>query len=417
MTGMDAGHGDNASDERDLTGERGAPADGDVAAADPTFPGLLAQTVDLAAVRHNIAAIKKASGAHRLMAVVKADGYSQGAPEVACAALNGGADQLGVATLQESLDLRESLELRGTSATILAWLWHTDEALELEAAVASGIHVGVPSEEHLAAVIAAGRRANVQPRVTAIADTGLNRSGISVVNGAFARVAPKFAEAHLRGEINCTGVFSHLACADEPGNPANDMQAERFREAMGMLADAGVAKQLNHLSNSPASLTRPDLSFDMVRPGLSVYGLEPVAGRTHGLRPVMRWEARIPVIKDVPAGEAISYGRTWTTDRDTRTAIIPCGYADGMPRSASGKFEVSINGVRYPQVGRVCMDQFVVDLGPDAPVRPGDVAVIVGTREGEPTADELAAAAGTINYEILTAPRGRTRRRHVGGVD
>ena len=417
MTGMDAGHGDNASDERDLTGERGAPADGDVAAADPTFPGLLAQTVDLAAVRHNIAAIKKASGAHRLMAVVKADGYSQGAPEVACAALNGGADQLGVATLQESLDLRESLELRGTSATILAWLWHTHEALELEAAVASGIHVGVPSEEHLAAVIAAGRRANVRPRVTAIADTGLNRSGISVVNGAFARVAPKFAEAHLRGEINCTGVFSHLACADEPCNPANDMQAERFREAMGMLADAGVAKQLNHLSNSPASLTRPDLSFDMVRPGLSVYGLEPVAGRTHGLRPVMRWEARIPVIKDVPAGEAISYGRTWTTDRDTRTAIIPCGYADGMPRSASGKFEVSINGVRYPQVGRVCMDQFVVDLGPDAPVRPGDVAVIVGTREGEPTADELAAAAGTINYEILTAPRGRTRRRHVGGVD
>ena len=104
---------------------------------------------------------------------------------------------------------------------------------------------------------------------------------------------------------------------------------------------------------------------------LSIYVLEPVAGRTHGLKPVMRWEARIPVIKDVPAGEAVSYGRTWTAERDTRTAIIPCGYADGMLRSASGKFEVSINGVRYPQVGRVCMDQFVVDLGPDAPVRRG----------------------------------------------
>ncbi len=423
MTDMNAARGANAFDDRTPSGNRNpsdegaGPGEASPSPADPTFPGLLVQTVDLAAVRHNIGAIKKASGARRLMSVVKADGYSQGATEVAGAAVLAGADQLGVATLQEALDLRESLELRGTSAMILAWLWHPDEALELEAAVASGIHLGVASEEHLAAVIAAGRRANVRPTVTAMADTGLNRSGISVINGAFGRVAPKFGEAHLRGEIDCTGVFSHLACADEPDNPANDMQAARFREAAELLSRAGVAKQINHLSNSPGALTRPDLSFDMVRPGLSVYGLEPVAGRTHGLKPVMRWEARIPVIKDVPAGEAVSYGRTWTADRDTRTAIIPCGYADGMPRSASGKFEVSINGVRYPQVGRVCMDQFVVDLGPDAPVRPGDVAVIVGTGDGEPTADELAAAAGTINYEILTAPRGRTRRRHVGAGD
>lgn len=404
MTAMDAAHGDTPPEHRDPE------------IIDPTFPGLLAQTVDLAAVRHNVGTVKAISGAPRLMAVVKADGYSQGATDVARAALDGGADQLGVATLQESLDLRESLELRGTSATILAWLWHPDEALELEAAVASGIHLGIPSGDHLSAVVAAGRRAGVRPRVTAMADTGLNRSGISVVDGTFGRLAPELGEAHARGDIDCTGVFSHLACADEPENPANDMQAARFREAAELLARAGVAKQLNHLSNSPGALSRPDLSFDMVRPGLSIYGLEPIADRTHGLRPVMRWEARIPVIKHVPAGEAVSYGRTWTTDRDTRTAVIPCGYADGMPRSASGKFEVSINGVRYPQVGRVCMDQFVVDLGPDAPVRPGDVAVIVGTRDGEPTADELAAAAGTINYEILTAPRGRTRRRHLGAV-
>ncbi|WP_295625511.1 alanine racemase [uncultured Corynebacterium sp.] len=401
----------------DVPLDNDATVEPESAVADPSFPGLLTQTVDLAAVRHNIGAIKKAARSRKLMAVVKADGYSQGAAEVACAALQGGADQLGVATLRESLDLRESLELRGTSATILAWLWHPDEALDLDAAVASGVQVGVPSAEHLDAVIAAGARANVRPRVTAIADTGLNRSGICVVDGTFARVAADFAEAHLRGEINVTGVASHLACADEPDNSANDMQADRFRRAASELAEAGIAHQLNHLSNSPASLTRPDLSFDMVRPGLAVYGLEPVAGRDHGLRPVMRWEARIPVIKDVAAGEAVSYGRTWVAERDTRTAIIPCGYADGMLRSASGKFDVSINGVRYPQVGRVCMDQFVVDLGPDAPVRTGDVAVIVGTRDGEPTADELAAAAGTINYEILTAPGGRTRRRHVGGRD
>lgn len=427
MTGMDAAHGDNASDERELPGDRelpderaragesASPVHRDPAVADPTFPGMLSQTVDLAAVGHNVGVIKKASGARCLMAVVKADGYSQGAAGVARAALAGGADQLGVATLQEALDLRESCELHGTPATILAWLWHPDEALELEAAVASGIHVGVPSAEHLAAVVAAGRRANVRPRVTVMADTGLNRSGMSVVDGTLARVLPSLADAHARSEIECTGVFSHLACGDEPDNPANDMQAGRFREAAAMVAEAGVVKQINHLANSPAALTRPDLAFDMVRPGLSIYGLEPVEGLDHGLRPVMRWEARIPVVKHVPAGEAVSYGRTWTAQRDTRTAVIPCGYADGMPRSASGKFDVSINGVRYPQVGRVCMDQFVVDLGPDAPVRAGDVAVIVGTRDGEPTADDLAAAAGTINYEILTAPRGRTRRIQVGG--
>lgn len=419
MTGMTS-----TGNERNLNGNGapgGNPAPAGPSSADPAppstvdFPGLLSQTVDLDAVAHNVGAIKKASGARRLMAVVKADGYSQGAVQVACAALAGGADQLGVATLQESLELREALELRGTGATLLAWLWHPDEGLELEAAVASGVQLGIPSEEHLEAAIAAGRRARVVPKITVMADTGLNRSGIQVLGGAFRRAMPALADAHARGEAQVTGVFSHLACADEPGHESIDMQAGRFREAAELLAEAGVGKQLNHLANSPAALTRPDLAFDMVRPGLAVYGLEPVSGRDHGLRAAMRWEARIPLVKPLRKGEAVSYGRTWTADRDTTIALIPCGYADGMLRSASGKFEVAINGVRYPQVGRVCMDQFVVDLGPDAPVRAGDVAVIVGNRPGEPTADELAAAAGTINYEILTAPRGRTRRRHIGG--
>lgn len=418
MTGMSStGHQRNHSESGAPGGTTApaAPAAGDPAPPSvPDFPGLLSHTVDLGAVAHNVRAIKGISGARRLMAVVKADGYSQGAVEVARAALAGGADQLGVATLQESLDLREALELRGTGATLLAWLWHPDEGLELEAAVASGVQLGIPGADHLDAAIAAGRRAGVVPKITVMADTGLNRSGIQVLGGAFRRAMPALADAHARGEVHVTGVFSHLACADEPGHESIDMQAGRFREAAEMLAAAGVGKQLNHLANSPAALTRPDLAFDMVRPGLAVYGLEPVAGRDHGLRPAMRWEARIPLVKPLPKGEAVSYGRTWATDRDTTIALIPCGYADGMPRSASGNFEVSINGVRYPQVGRVCMDQFVVDLGPDAPVRAGDVAVIVGNRPGEPTADELAAAAGTINYEILTAPRGRTKRRHIG---
>ncbi|MDO5030097.1 MAG: alanine racemase [Corynebacterium sp.] len=380
-------------------------------------PAILTHTVNLDAIAHNVKTVKSIAGVDELMAVVKADGYSQGALQSALAALEGGATQLGVATLEEAISLRAKLCAAlddGRTIPILAWIWDAAATWLIERAVADNIDLGVPSMAHAQAVVGAGRELSVTPRVTVMVDTGLGRSGFSMANGDFDRAVEPLAALHKEGALRITGAFTHFACADEPGNESVDRQAENFRTALSALREAGVAEMINHAANSPAALTRPDLAFDMVRPGLAIYGGEPIAGMTHGLRPAMRWEASVVLVKKLPAGESVSYGLTWTADRDTTVGIVPCGYADGMMRSASGRFEVSIDGKRYPQVGRICMDQFVVDLGPDTDVVPGDTAVIVGDPAlGEPGLDEMAEAFGTINYEILTAPKGRSQRRYV----
>lgn len=401
--------------------------------SNPLLSDLLVQTVDTDAIAYNVGVIKRQANVSQLMAVVKADGYAQGAAAAARAALAGGATQLGVATLREALKLREEIKLRdgdsvaaaesyadvgvplvGREVPILAWIWHPEQRLELECALASAIGLGVPSLAHVEAAIAAGDSVQVRPRVTIMVDTGLGRSGFSVVNGDFEKALPKIAAWQKENRLTVTGLFTHFACADDPTDPSVDVQAEKFRRAIDAAEEAGLTNLVNHASNSPAALSRKDLSFDMVRPGLALYGGEPIEGKTYGLRPVMRWESRVILVKKLPKGESVSYGLTWTAPQDTTVAVVPCGYADGLMRSASGKFEVAINGKRYPQVGRVCMDQFVIDLGPETDVSTGDTVVIVGTREGEPTLDELAKASGTINYEILTAPKGRTRRKHIG---
>lgn len=380
-------------------------------------PAILTHTVNLDAIAHNVKTVKSIAGVDELMAVVKADGYSQGALQSALAALEGGATQLGVATLEEAISLRANLSAAlddGRTIPILAWIWDAAATWLVERAVADNIDLGVPSMAHAQAVIGAGQKLSVTPRVTVMVDTGLGRSGFSMANGDFDRAVEPLVALHKESALRITGAFTHFACADEPGNESVDRQAENFRTTLSALREAGVAEMINHAANSPAALTRPDLAFDMVRPGLAIYGGEPIAGMTHGLRPAMRWEASVVLVKKLPAGESVSYGLTWTADRDTTVGIVPCGYADGMMRSASGRFKVSINGKRYPQVGRVCMDQFVVDLGPDTDVAPGDTAVIVGDPAlGEPGLDEMAEAFGTINYEILTAPKGRSQRRHV----
>ena len=350
-------------------------------------PAILTHTVNLDAITHNVKTVKAIAGVSEFMAVVKADGYSQGALQTAQAALAGGATQLGVATIDEALSLREELRTTlddGHTIPILAWIWDAAATSLVQRAVAADI------------------------------DTGLGRSGFSMSNGDFEHAVARLVELHKAGALNVTGAFTHFACADEPGNESVDKQAQNFRAAIAALREAGLDELINHAANSPASLSRPDLAFDMVRPGLAIYGGEPIVGATHGLRPAMRWEASVILVKKLPEGQSVSYGQTWTADRDTTIGIVPCGYADGMMRSASGRFEVSINGTRYPQVGRVCMDQFVVDLGPDTEVEAGDTAVIVGDPAlGEPGLDDLAKASGTINYEILTAPKGRSERKWV----
>lgn len=362
----------------------------------------LAATVDLSAIRHNVRRIREISNAPQVMAVVKADGYNHGMVEVARAALSAGADQLGVTTLEEALTLREA----GVEAPILAWLWTPDQ--DVAAALAADIDLGVATLDHLEAVVAAAQGG--RPRITVKVDTGMSRQGLNYASGQWSQTLPAIVAA--QESVTVTGLFTHFASADAIGDPSIDMQAERFRSAITEAREAGLEVPVNHASNSAATLTRPDLAFDLVRPGIAIYGLEPIPGLDHGLRPAMTLSARVVSVKDLPSGEAVSYGRSWSTDEDTHVAVVPFGYADGMSRALSGRCSVSIGGRRYDQVGRVCMDQFVVEV--DEHVHPGDEAVIFGNGlDGGPTADELAETLGTINYEIVTMPHNRVHRNYV----
>lgn len=361
---------------------------------------LLTTRIDLDAIAHNARLLKGRVGRSRLMAVVKADGYGHGAVECARIMAANGADAFGVATLSEAVELRES----GIRKPILAWIWSPQQ--DFAEALARDIELGVPSLEHARALVDAA----VPARVAVKVDTGLHRSGVDEAD--FDEVLTILRDA---GHLTVTGIFSHLACADEPGNPETDRQAERFRSAIDRARELGLAVPVNHLCNSPGALTRPDLHFDQVRVGVALYGLEPVSGRDHGLRPAMTWRSKVMVVKPVAPGEGASYGLTWRASKPGRLAVIPCGYADGLPRSVQGSLAVGIGGHRYPQVGRVCMDQIIVDLGENPyGVAEGDEAVLFGP--GGMSATELADMLGTINYEVACLPKGRTVRTYEGGL-
>jgi alanine racemase len=212
--------------------------------------------------------------------------------------------------------------------------------------------------------------------------------------------------------------MSHLAHGDAPDHPFNDVQAARLTGLVALARAHGLIYDVVHLSNSPAALTRPDLAFDMVRPGIAVYGQTPIPERGDmGLRPAMTVKCPVVLVRSITKGDGVSYGHTWIAERDTTIALIPAGYADGVFRNLSNRIDVSINGRRYPNVGRICMDQFVVDLGPGTTdVAVGDDAILFGPgAEGEPTAQDWAEMLGTINYEVVTSPRGRIARSYVGG--
>lgn len=220
------------------------------------------------------------------------------------------------------------------------------------------------------------------------------------------------------GTVRLHTIFSHLAHADEPGNPVLDSQRQRFLDAIATAQARGLEPEVVHLANSAATLTRPDLHFDLVRPGIAVYGLTPIPELgTFGLIPAMTVRTRVALVKEVAAGEGVSYGHGWIAPRDTVVALLPAGYADGIPRALGGKFDVLLGGVRRPGIGRVCMDQVVVDLGPDGGgVREGDHAVFFGNgRRGEPVAQDWADPLGTIHYEVVTGLRGRIMKRYIGG--
>ena len=365
--------------------------------------------VDLDAIAHNVRLLREHAGSAQVMAVVKADGYGHGATQAGQAALDAGAAELGVATIDEALALRRD----GISAPVLAWLHApgTDFAPALEADVGIAVSSIRQFSELRDAITRTGRTANV----TVKADTGLNRNGVGAAE--FPAMVTALKRAQAENAIQLRGIMSHLVHGDEPDNPFNDVQAARLRDMLADARDRGVQFDVVHLSNSPSAMTRPDLAFDMVRPGIAVYGQTPIPERGDmGLRPAMTLKCTVALVRPVQTGEGVSYGHTWVADRDTTLALLPVGYADGLFRNLSNRIEVLINGRRHRSVGRVCMDQFVVDVGPDSGVAEGDEAILFGPgTQGEQTAQDWADLLGTINYEVVTSPRGRVTRTYRGG--
>ena len=367
--------------------------------------------VDLAAVRHNVGVLAAAASGAAVMAVVKADGYGHGAVAVGRAALEAGATWLGVCTLDEALDLRGA----GIDAPLLSWLHLPDE--DFAPAVAAGIDLSVASRAHLAAVVDGARRAGRTARVHLKADTGLSRNG--AVPADWPALLDDSAKADAAGDCAVVAVWSHLAHADVPEHPMLDVQAARLTTAWQAAVDRGLTP-IRHLANSAAVLTRPDLHFDLVRPGVAVYGLDPLERPVceGPLRPAMTLSARVALVKRVAAGEGVSYGHAWVAETDTTLALIPVGYADGVPRRLNfdGRMRVLLGGRLRPVVGKVCMDQVVVDCGPGSgdEVAVGDRAVLFGPGDGgEPTAQNWADELGTIHYEVVTGVHGRRVRRTV----
>jgi alanine racemase len=366
--------------------------------------------VDLRAIEHNVRVLREHAGSAQVMAVVKADGYGHGAVPVARAALSAGAAELGVATIDEALALRRD----GIGAPVLCWLH--PPGTDFAPALLGDVQVAVSSLRQLGELLDAVQRTGRTATVTVKVDTGLNRNGVRAAE--YPSVLTALRRAQSDGAIRLRGIMSHLVSGDDPENPLNDLQAQRFDDMLAMARDQGLHYEVAHLSNSPSAMTRPDLAYDMIRPGIAVYGLSPIPERGDmGLHPAMTLKCPVALVRSVRTGDGVSYGHTWVADRDTTLALLPIGYADGVYRTLSGRIDVLINGRRRRSVGRICMDQFVVDLGPGpTDVVEGDDAILFGPgTDGEPTAQEWADLLDTIHYEIVTSPRGRVTRRYTGG--
>jgi alanine racemase len=364
--------------------------------------------IDLDAIRANVHRLRQGTSAE-VMAVVKGDGYGHGLVESARAAVAGGATWLGACTLSEALKIRTA----GIIAPTLAWL--LGPGLPLHEGIAADIDLGASTPAQLAEIVAGARRTDRPARVHLKIDTGLSRGGATAAD--WADLCEAAAKAQADGTAEIVGAWSHLVYADVPDHPTTDAQLAAFTDGLAVAARFDIHPRYRHIANSAATLTRPDAHFDLVRPGIAVYGLSPVPGQDFGLRPAMTVQATVIQTKRVRSGQGVSYGHTYATDRETTLALIPLGYADGVPRAASNTAPVRLAGANRPIAGRVCMDQFVLDCGDD-PVAAGDVAILFGPGDGGgPTADDWAEATGTINYEIVSR-MGSTRipRVYVGAA-
>lgn len=345
--------------------------------------------VDLSAIKHNVALLREKAGVD-LLAVVKADAYGHGLEPVARAAISAGASMVGVALLEEAIALRQL----GFTEPILAWL--VQPGSDFKSAIDNNIDIAAGSIAALHEIQEAS--SEKKARVHLELDTGMTRGG-------FLSEWKHLTAADVAG-LDIVGVFSHFARADEPEELQNDRQLTRFTEMCAHLNSLGFTNIIHHISNSAATLTNPDAAFEMVRTGIAIYGLTPDismgSSKDFGLRPAMQLRAALYLVKEVPAHTPVGYGATEVTTRDTKLGVVTMGYADGIPRVAH-EAGVWINGQRAPIIGRVSMDQFVVDLGPESRAKSGDWVVVFGNgSHGEYTADDWGAASGSINYEIVT---------------
>ncbi|MEE1759377.1 MULTISPECIES: alanine racemase [unclassified Streptomyces] len=365
--------------------------------------------IDLDALRANVRTLRASAPGAELMAVVKSDAYGHGAVRCARAAVEAGATWLGTATPEEALALRAA----GLPGRLMCWLWAPGGPWR--EAVEADLDVAVSGLWALREVTDAARQAGLRARVQLKADTGLGRNGCQPED--WPELVAEALRAEAEGLVKITGLWSHLACADEPGHPSIDAQLTRFREMVAFAEGRGVRPEVRHIANSPATLTRPDAHFDLVRTGIAVYGISPSpelgSSADLGLRPVMRLSASLALVKHVSGGHGVSYGHHYVTPGATTLGLVPVGYADGIPRHASGSGPVLVGGKWRTVAGRVAMDQFVVDLGGDEPAA-GDEVVLFGSGDGgEPTAEDWAKAAGTIAYEIVTRIGTRVPRVYV----
>lgn len=362
-------------------------------------------SVDLAAVAGNSRLFARRSTG-RLMAVVKADGFGHGAVDVARTALANGATWLGVTSVPEALSLRDE----GVTAPVLSWL--NPVAADFETAVPRCVDLAAPSVAHLHAIAGAAGRQGLRAQVHLHIDVGMARDGAEP--SSWPELCQWARILEQQGLVRVAGVMGHLGWADDPRDPCNRAGRRALESAVAEAHRHGLRPGLRHLAATAATLTDPRTHLDMCRVGAGLVGIDPSA--TTSLRPAMTLSAPVVAVRDVPRGTSVGYGHTHVTARRTRLALLPLGYADGVPRAASGRAWVLLRGRRQRVVGLVSMDQVVVEVG-DAPVAAGDAAVVFGPGDlGEPTVAEWARWSGTIEHEIVTGIGRRVARRVLGSV-
>ncbi len=368
--------------------------------------------VDLAAIRDNVKVLQNLAKKSEVMAVVKADAYGHGLIPVARAARQGGATWLGTALLEEAISLRNS----GDSGRILTWLGSPDD--KWQECIDLGIDISVSSIEIASEVIKATKKIGKKAKIHIKVDTGLGRNG--VMPNDLADLTSLLEEATANGLVEVVAVWTHFALADAPSSPTIAKQLEVLDASFKFVESRGFKNLMKHAANSAATLTSPHTHFDLVRPGIAVYGITPggEVGKASefGLRPAMTLKAQAALVKDVPAGHGISYGAEYVTKQNTKIALIPLGYADGIPRIAGNKGPVLANGKKFSVAGRVCMDQFVIDIG-DLDFSTGDEVILFGDpAQNEPDVEEWAKASQSIGYEIVTRLGSRVPRIYLNEI-